>query len=106
MLCQLTFELILQSLNSGFTLWHPGALPPALLAFEGYVQEIDSSWHMAGLGHRLPNVSRHMLESAAVIHFSGPAKPWLEIGAPEVRSLWYNHLNVSNEYLSKCGIAG
>lgn len=87
-------------------MWHPGALPPALLAFEGHVHEIDSSWHMAGLGHRSPQVSRHTLESAAVIHFSGPAKPWLEIGAPKVRSLWYSHLNLSNEYISKCGIVG
>ncbi|KAK6157513.1 hypothetical protein DH2020_011761 [Rehmannia glutinosa] len=71
------------SLNSGFALWHPGALPPALLAFESHVHRIDPSWHVAGLGYRYPRADKHVLEAAAVVHFSGPAKPWLEIGSPE-----------------------
>ncbi|KAL0301387.1 UNVERIFIED_CONTAM: putative galacturonosyltransferase 15 [Sesamum radiatum] len=92
------------SLNSGYALWHPGALPPALVAFEGHVHRIDPSWHAAGMGHRYPEVDRRKLEAAAVIHFSGPAKPWLEIGSPEVRGLWYRHVNASNEYVRRCGI--
>ncbi|CAI9772748.1 unnamed protein product [Fraxinus pennsylvanica] len=73
------------NLHSGFILWHPGALPPALIAFEGYVNHIDPSWHVAGLGYhyQYPQVDKYTLEAAAVIHFSGPAKPWLEIGDPE-----------------------
>ncbi|KAK6134406.1 hypothetical protein DH2020_031838 [Rehmannia glutinosa] len=71
------------SLNSGFALWHPGALPPALLAFESHVHRIDPSWHVAGLGYRYPRADKHVLEAAAALHFSGPAKPWLEIGSPE-----------------------
>ncbi|CAK9163722.1 unnamed protein product [Ilex paraguariensis] len=94
------------NLNSGLTLWHPGALPPALLAFEGHVHTIDPSWHVAGLGHRFPQVSQQVLEAASVIHFSGPAKPWLEIGIPEVRSLWNQHVNFSNELIRKCRIIG
>lgn len=92
------------SLNSGFVLWHPGALPPALIAFEGYVHRIDSSWQVAGLGYQYPQVDKYMLEAAAVIHFSGPAKPWLEIGDPEVKGLWNRHVNFSNEYITKCRV--
>lgn len=96
---------ILQNLNSGFDLWNPGALPPSLIAFEGHVHQIDSSWHVAGLGCRsIMNVAESILEGVAVIHFSGPAKPWLEIGAPETRSLWSCHVNMSNEFITKCGI--
>ncbi|CAA3000937.1 Probable galacturonosyltransferase 15 [Olea europaea subsp. europaea] len=94
------------SLNSGFILWHPGALPPALIAFEGYVHRIDPSWHLAGLGYQHPQVDKYMLEAAAVIHFSGPAKPWLEIGDPEVKGLWYRHINFSNEYVTQCRVMG
>lgn len=94
------------NLNHGFTLWHPGALPPALLAFEGHMQRIDPSWHIAGLGHRSTQVDEYMLETAAVIHFSGPAKPWLEIGASELRSFWYRHVNFSNGFIKRCGITG
>lgn len=94
------------NLESSFTIWRPGELPAALLAFEGHVHPINSSWHVAGLGHRSPELDRSTLESAAVIHFSGPAKPWLEISAPEVRSLWYKHVNSSNQFISQCGIMG
>ncbi|XP_073159409.1 probable galacturonosyltransferase 15 isoform X1 [Henckelia pumila] len=94
------------NLNSGFTLWHPGALPPALIAFKNHVHQIDSSWQLAGLGYRFPQVDEQMSEAAAVLHFSGPAKPWLEITSPEVRDLWTRHVNFSNDYISKCGIAG
>ncbi|KAL5794651.1 hypothetical protein ACOSP7_003245 [Xanthoceras sorbifolium] len=94
------------NLNSGLALWQPGVLPPALLALEGNVHPIDVSWHVAGLGHRSPEIGREILEAAAVIHFSGPAKPWLEIGFPEVRSLWDRHVNISNKFIMKCGIRG
>ncbi|KAK7250821.1 hypothetical protein RIF29_33534 [Crotalaria pallida] len=30
-------------------------------------------------------ISIERLEAAAVVHFSGPAKPWLEIGLPQLR---------------------
>lgn len=93
------------NLNSGFELWNPGALPPSLIAFEGHVHRIDPSWHIAGLGYRsIINVTQSVLEDGAVVHFSGPAKPWLEIGAPEIRSLWSRHVNMSNEFIRKCGI--
>ncbi|XP_073025615.1 probable galacturonosyltransferase 15 isoform X1 [Primulina eburnea] len=94
------------NLNSGFILWHPGALPPALIAFKNHVHQIDSSWQLAGLGYRFPQVDKQMSEAAAVIHFSGPAKPWLEIASPEVRHLWTRHVNFSNECIRRCGIAG
>ncbi|XP_009612076.1 putative galacturonosyltransferase 15 isoform X1 [Nicotiana tabacum] len=95
------------SLNSGFELWNPGALPPSLIAFEGHVHWIEPSWHIAGLGYRsVMNVTESILENVAVVHFSGPAKPWLEIGSPEIRSLWSRHVNFSNEYIRKCGIMG
>ncbi|OVA05582.1 Glycosyl transferase [Macleaya cordata] len=94
------------NLNSGFTLWHPGALPPALIAFEGQVHPIDPSWHVVGLGSHQPppELGWKILEVASVLHFSGPAKPWLEIGFPELRSLWNIHVNYSSEYLRRCKI--
>lgn len=77
-----------------------------MIAFEGYVHRIDPSWHLAGLGYQHPQVDKYMLEAAAVIHFSGPAKPWLEIGDPEVKGLWYRHINFSNEYVTQCRVMG
>ncbi|PQQ13729.1 putative galacturonosyltransferase 15 [Prunus yedoensis var. nudiflora] len=94
------------SQESGLTLWRPGIIPPALIAFEGHVHHIEPLWHVAGLGSRSPEVPRDILEAASVIHFSGPAKPWLEIGFPEVRVLWNKHVNSSNKFVRKCRIMG
>lgn len=92
----------MQNREAGFDLWHLGWLPPALIAFDGRVQPIDPSWHLSELG-------RHVLDpdamtSAAVLHFSGPQKPWLEVASPEVRSLWLNHLNHSDQFLTSCKV--
>ncbi|XP_010273414.1 PREDICTED: probable galacturonosyltransferase 15 isoform X2 [Nelumbo nucifera] len=92
------------NLDSGFTLWRPGALPPALVAFQGHVHPIDPSWHMAGLGQQPFEVGLRMLEDASVIHFSGPAKPWLDIGSPELRNLWNIYLNFSSDFIRDCKI--
>lgn len=97
---------MMQSLQSGLALWYPGVIAPSLMAFEGQVHPIGSSFHVDGLGYRNPEVGREHLEAAAVIHFSGPAKPWLEIGFPEVRGLWNKHVNSSNKFVRKCRILG
>lgn len=96
----------LQSLREGLAIWYPGVFPPALIAFKVHVQPIDPSFHVDSLGYRTPEVSEELLESAAVIHFSGPAKPWLEIGFPEVRGLWIKHVNSSNKFVRKCRVLG
>ncbi|XP_022985948.1 probable galacturonosyltransferase 15 [Cucurbita maxima] len=93
------------NLNSGLALWLPGELAPSLMAFEDHMYPIDSSWQVAGLGERpLKIISKEILQDTAVIHFSGPAKPWLEIGSPEVRNIWHKHVNFSNKFIRRCRI--
>ncbi|KAK7320412.1 hypothetical protein VNO77_29847 [Canavalia gladiata] len=96
------------NVKSGLTFWNPGVLPPALIAFEGQVHPIDSSWLVTDLGyrHRSDEISNNIekLEAAAVLHFNGPAKPWLEIGLPEARSLWNRYVNFSDKFIRKCRI--
>ncbi|TKY46802.1 galacturonosyltransferase 15 [Spatholobus suberectus] len=96
------------NLKSGMTMWNPGVLPPALIAFEGQVHPINPSMLVTDLGYRYRSeeISKEKLEAAAVIHFSGPAKPWLEIGFPEVRSLWSRYVNISNKFIRRCRITG
>ncbi|URE38876.1 Glycosyl transferase family 8 [Musa troglodytarum] len=86
--------------ESGFALWPMGSLPPALLAFHGQVLPLNRSWLLSGLGWQMPDPE--LLQSAAVIHFSGPGKPWLETGHPELRKIWQSQLNHSDELVSSC----
>ncbi|CAK9314696.1 unnamed protein product [Citrullus colocynthis] len=93
------------NLNSGLALWLPGEFAPSLMAFEGQIYPIDPSWHVGGLGERPPKTfTTEFLEDAVVVHFSGPAKPWLEIGSPEVRNIWNKHVNFSNKFIKRCRI--
>ncbi|KAL5997691.1 hypothetical protein ACLOJK_008621 [Asimina triloba] len=93
------------NLDSGFSLWQLGALPPALIAFDGHVQHMDPSWHLSGLGHGLPATDQKVVDAAAVIHFSGPAKPWLAIGFPELRALWSVHFQAELLFLTVFSLA-
>ncbi|GJR07732.1 probable galacturonosyltransferase 13 isoform X1 [Tanacetum coccineum] len=67
-----------ENLRSNLTLWKLGTLPPALIAFRGHVQPIEPSWHMLGLGYQ-KDTSIESVPKAAVIHYNGQSKPWLQI---------------------------
>ncbi|KAH1080756.1 hypothetical protein J1N35_020517 [Gossypium stocksii] len=92
-----------ENLKSNLTMWKLGTLPPALIAFKGRVHPIDPSWHMLGLGYQsktnIENVKR-----AAVIHYNGQSKPWLEIGFDHLRPFWTKYVNYSNDFVRKCHI--
>lgn len=94
---------MLQNLKSNLTLWKLGTLPPALIAFKGHIQPIDPSWHMLGLGYqnktKIENVKK-----AAVIHYNGQSKPWLEIGFEHLRPFWTKYVNYSSDFIRNCHI--
>lgn len=98
-----TYQLWLEkNRESGFRLWKMGSLPPALIAFDGRVQAVEPRWHLRGLGWHTPDGEQ--LQRSAVLHFSGPRKPWLEVAFPELRELWLGHLNRSDSFLQGCGV--
>ncbi|KVH96688.1 Glycosyl transferase, family 8 [Cynara cardunculus var. scolymus] len=76
-----------QNLNQGRQLWKLGTLPPGLITFWKRVYPLEKSWHVLGLGYN-PSVSQREIERAAVIHYNGNLKPWLEIGIPKFRGYW------------------
>ncbi|EES01398.1 hypothetical protein SORBI_3003G282600 [Sorghum bicolor] len=98
-----TYQFWLQkNRESGFRLWQMASLPPALIAVDGRVQAIEPQWNLPGLGWRVPHPD--LVRSSAVLHFSGPRKPWLEVAFPELRQLWLAHLNASDSFLQGCGV--
>ncbi|WOK94433.1 putative galacturonosyltransferase 13 [Canna indica] len=90
-------------LKSNLTLWKFGTLPPALIAFRGHVHPIDPSWHMLGLGYQ-ENTDIDSIKKAAVIHYSGQCKPWLDIGIKHLQPFWTKHVNYSNDFIKSCHI--
>ncbi|KAJ6368502.1 hypothetical protein OIU78_000980 [Salix suchowensis] len=91
------------NLKSNLTMWKLGTLPPALIAFKGHVQPIDPFWHMLGLGYQ-NNTNIESVKKAAVIHYNGQSKPWLEIGFEHLRPFWTKYVNYSNDFIRNCHI--
>ncbi|EOY29053.1 hypothetical protein QUC31_013365 [Theobroma cacao] len=92
-----------QKLNHDRQLWKLGTLPPGLITFWKRTYPLDRSWHVLGLGYN-PNVNQREVERAAVIHYNGNLKPWLEIGIPKYKNYWAKYVDYDNMYLRDCNI--
>ncbi|KAI5442853.1 variant 2, galacturonosyltransferase 13 [Lathyrus oleraceus] len=92
-----------ENLRSNMTMWKLGTLPPALIAFKGHVYPIDPAWHMLGLGYQT-STNVEDVKTAAVIHYNGQSKPWLEIGFEHLRPFWNKYVNYSNDFVRNCNI--
>lgn len=97
------FFFFLQNLKAGLTLWKFGTLPPALIAFRGHVHGIDPSWHMLGLGYQ-ESTDIESVKKAAVIHYNGQCKPWLDIAFKNLQPFWTKYVNYSNDFIRNCHI--
>ncbi|KAF5957543.1 hypothetical protein HYC85_004768 [Camellia sinensis] len=91
------------NLKSNLAMWKLGTLPPALIAFKGHVKAIDPSWHMLGLGYQ-NQTNIESVRNAAVIHYNGQSKPWLQIGFEHLRPFWTKYVNYSNDFIRNCHI--
>ncbi|XP_058112996.1 probable galacturonosyltransferase 4 [Magnolia sinica] len=92
-----------QRLNEDRTLWRLGTLPPGLITFWKRTFALDRSWHVLGLGYN-PDVNQKQIDRAAVIHYNGNMKPWLEIGMPRYRKYWTQFVDYDQTYLQDCNI--
>lgn len=91
-----------QEQNSEGSIWKLGTtLPPGLLAFYGLIEPLDRRWHVLGFGHDI-HIDKHLIESAAVIHFNGNMKPWLSLGFSIYKPLWERYVNLSNPFIMGC----
>ncbi|KAH7665143.1 Polygalacturonate 4-alpha-galacturonosyltransferase protein [Dioscorea alata] len=87
--------------NTDRMLWKTGTLPPGLLTFYGLVEPLDRRWHVLGLGYDM-DIDDRLIESAAVLHFSGHLKPWMRLAIGRYKSLWERYINYSHPHLRDC----
>ncbi|KAJ1702468.1 hypothetical protein LUZ63_002247 [Rhynchospora breviuscula] len=93
-----------QNLNQERLLWKLGTLPVGLVTLWNHTLPLDQSWHLLGLGYN-PNLDHKDIEKAAVIHFNGNLKPWLEIGLPKYRNYWSKYVDHEQVYIRECNIS-
>lgn len=90
-----------QTLNEDRALWKLGTLPPGLLTFYKLTHPLNKSWHVLGLGYN-PSIDRSEIENAAVVHYNGNMKPWLELAMTKYRPLWTRYINYDHSYIRNC----
>ncbi|KAK9090980.1 hypothetical protein Sjap_024157 [Stephania japonica] len=90
-----------QNMNENRTLWKLGTLPPGLITFYSTTKPLDKSWHVLGLGYN-PSISMDEINSAAVIHYNGNMKPWLDIAINQFRPLWTKYVDYEMEFVQMC----
>eukprot|EP00252_Welwitschia_mirabilis_P000449 TRINITY_DN10445_c0_g1_i1.p1 TRINITY_DN10445_c0_g1~~TRINITY_DN10445_c0_g1_i1.p1 ORF type:complete len:461 (-),score=61.29 TRINITY_DN10445_c0_g1_i1:982-2364(-) len=92
-----------QKLNKDRQLWKLGTLPPGLITFYNLTHVLEKSWHVLGLGYN-PNVASSDIQRAAVIHYNGNRKPWLEIALPKYRHFWTKYVKYDHPFLESCNL--
>ncbi|KAL3813518.1 hypothetical protein ACJIZ3_014786 [Penstemon smallii] len=90
-----------QNLNEDRSLWKLGTLPAGLITFYSTTKSLDKSWHVVGLGIN-PSISMEEIDKAAVIHFSGDMKPWLDIAMNHYKHLWTKYVDNEMEFVQMC----
>ncbi|KAI4369797.1 hypothetical protein MLD38_018201 [Melastoma candidum] len=90
-----------QNLNEDRLLWKLGTLPPGLITFYGLTHPLEKSWHVLGLGYN-PSIDRTEIENAAVIHYNGNMKPWLELAMTKYKPYWSKYIKYDHPYFRTC----
>ncbi|KQJ98810.1 probable galacturonosyltransferase 4 [Brachypodium distachyon] len=92
-----------QGQNEHRLLWKLGTLPAGLVTFWNRTFPLDRSWHLLGLGYK-QNVTPKDIERAAVIHYNGNLKPWLEVGLSKYHKYWTKYVNSDQAFIRGCNI--
>ncbi|KAK8952485.1 Polygalacturonate 4-alpha-galacturonosyltransferase [Platanthera zijinensis] len=92
-----------QNMNEDRVLWKLGTLPPGLLTFYKLTYPLDKSWHVLGLGYN-PSIDRSEMDNAAVIHYNGNMKPWLELAVTKYRAYWSKYIKVDHPDIRNCSL--
>ncbi|KAA8517584.1 hypothetical protein F0562_017786 [Nyssa sinensis] len=99
-----TFQrLVQEQLSMGGGLSEAITLRASLLTFQGLVHALDDAWVLSGLGHDY-GLDIQGINKAAVLHFNGNMKPWLELGIPKYKGYWRKFLNLENHFFSDCNV--
>ncbi|CAM8966780.1 unnamed protein product [Rhodiola kirilowii] len=78
-------------------------LQSSYLSFQNQVFPLDDTWALSGLGHDY-EVNAESVENAAVLHYNGNMKPWLDLGISSYKSYWKSYLDSENQFLSQCNV--
>ncbi|KAG9133603.1 hypothetical protein Leryth_023094 [Lithospermum erythrorhizon] len=98
-----TYQRLLQKMHAKEGLSETATLGASLLTFQGQIFALDNNLVVSGLGYNY-GLDLETIEKAAVLHFNGNMKPWLDLGIREYCRLWSRYLNQDNQLLRDCNV--
>ncbi|XP_030456138.2 probable galacturonosyltransferase 7 isoform X2 [Syzygium oleosum] len=98
-----TYRRLVQELDIGEQSIEAAALRASLLTFQDLILALDGEWVLSGLGHQY-GLDSQAIRKAAVLHYNGNMKPWLEMGIPKYKGYWRKFLNLQDQILSVCNV--
>lgn len=96
-------RLVREQVSIGEESMEAVALRGSLLTFQGLIYALDGAWALSGLGHDY-GLNIQAIKKAAVLHYNGNMKPWLELGIPRYKKFWKKFLNQEDRLLSECNV--
>ncbi|KAI9119273.1 hypothetical protein K1719_009948 [Acacia pycnantha] len=84
-------------------LWNAGSLPIGWITFYNKTMVLDRQGHVLGLGYN-SGIDRNEIERAAVIHYDGIRKPWLDIAMGRYKGYWTKFINYDHPLLQQCNL--
>ncbi|XP_024032287.1 probable galacturonosyltransferase 7 isoform X2 [Morus notabilis] len=96
-----TYGRLLKELSMGEGLSEAVA---SLLSFQDLIYVLDDAWALSGLGYDY-GLDIKAIKRAAVLHYNGNMKPWLDLGIPKYRHYWKNFRNQEDQFLSECNVS-
>ncbi|KAH9673573.1 putative galacturonosyltransferase 7 [Citrus sinensis] len=98
-----TYQRLVREVSMGEESKEAVALRGSLLTFQDLVYALDGVWALSGLGHDY-GLNIEAIKKAAVLHYNGNMKPWLELGIPRYKKFWKKFLNQEDQLLSECNV--
>lgn len=98
------FRRLVQELNAEGTAFGAVASRASLLTFRDLVYALDGKYVMSGLGHDY-GLDLQAIRKAAVLHYNGNMKPWLELRIPRYKGFWAKYIDREDQFLSECNVS-
>jgi alpha-1,4-galacturonosyltransferase len=83
--------------------WRAATLPAGLLVFQDLIHPIEGQWVQFGLGHDY-GLTHGAIKKAAILHYNGNMKPWLELGIRRYRKYWKKYLPRDDPFMIDCNV--
>ncbi|KAG6505139.1 probable galacturonosyltransferase 7 isoform X1 [Zingiber officinale] len=83
--------------------WRAAAIQASLLVFHDQIYALDDTLVQQGLGHDFGICSSN-IKNAAVLHYDGNMKPWLDLGISKYKKYWKKYLTREERFMEECNV--